>query len=59
MNLHTDDSFLSAIEAEPADRVRRLVYADWLDDRHDPRAELVRVEEEMRTLPVFADRFWE
>lgn len=59
MNLHTDDSFLLAIEAEPADRVRRLVYADWLDDRHDPRAELVRVEEEMRELPVFADRFWE
>ncbi len=59
MNLHTDDSFLLAIEAEPADRVRRLVYADWLDDRHDPRGELVRVEEEMRTLPVFADRFWE
>jgi uncharacterized protein (TIGR02996 family) len=57
--MHTDDSFLLAIEAEPADRVRRLVYADWLDDRHDPRAELVRVEEEMRTLPVFADRFWE
>jgi uncharacterized protein (TIGR02996 family) len=57
--MHTDDSFLLAIEAEPADRVRRLVYADWLDDRHDPRGELVRVEEEMRALPVFADRFWE
>jgi uncharacterized protein (TIGR02996 family) len=57
--MHTDDSFLCAIEVEPADRVRRLVYADWLDDHHDPRAELVRVEEEMRALPVFADRFWE
>lgn len=57
--MHTDDSFLLAIEAAPADRVRRLVYADWLDERYDPRGELVRVEEEMRALPVFADRFWE
>ncbi|MBM3981305.1 MAG: TIGR02996 domain-containing protein [Planctomycetes bacterium] len=57
--LHTDDDFLTAITAQPADRTLRLVYADWLDERADPRAELVRVEEEMRDLPVFGDRFWE
>ncbi|MBN9119569.1 MAG: TIGR02996 domain-containing protein [Planctomycetes bacterium] len=57
--LHTHDDFLSAIAAQPGDRVLRLVYADWLDERSDPRGELVRVEEEMRELPVFADRFWE
>lgn len=57
--LHTDDDFLTAITAQPTDRTLRLVYADWLDERADPRAELVRVEEEMRDLPVFGDRFWE
>ena len=57
---HTSDEFLSAIEAEPADRARRLVFADWLDDHAQPeRAGLIRVEEEMRLLPVFGDRFWE
>jgi uncharacterized protein (TIGR02996 family) len=56
--LHTHD-FLSAIEAHPADRTARLVYADWLDEHNDARGELVRIEEEMRALPVFADRFWE
>src|SRR5215475_10196017 len=56
---HTHDDFLNAIESQPADRTLRLVYADWLDERDDPRGELIRIEEEMRTLPVFADRFWE
>jgi uncharacterized protein (TIGR02996 family) len=57
--IYTHDDFLDAIQAEPADRTRRLVYADWLDERDDPRGELVRIEEEMRDTPVFADRFWE
>ncbi|WP_171472587.1 TIGR02996 domain-containing protein [Frigoriglobus tundricola] len=57
--LHTHDDFLNAIAAQPADRTLRLVYADWLDERADPRGELIRVEEQMRQLPVFADRFWE
>jgi uncharacterized protein (TIGR02996 family) len=57
--MHAADDFLRAIEAEPGDRTRRLVFADWLDERADPRGELIRIEEEMRTLPVFSDRFWE
>ncbi|MBN9120910.1 MAG: TIGR02996 domain-containing protein [Planctomycetes bacterium] len=57
--LHTHDDFLSAIAAQPADRTLRLVYADWLDERSEPHGELIRVEEEMRELPVFSDRFWE
>ena len=58
--LHTNDDFLSAIRANPHERTLRLVYADWLDEHDAPdRAELVRVEEEMRQVPVFADRFWE
>jgi uncharacterized protein (TIGR02996 family) len=49
-------AFLAAIASDPA---TRLVYADWLEDRSDPRAELIRIEEEMGNLPVFADRYWE
>src|SRR5262249_47007434 len=37
----------------------RLVYADWLEERCDPRAALIRTEEEMRTVPVHEDRYWE
>jgi len=56
----TDEAaFLEAIRAAPHDLAPRLVYADWLDDHSDPRGELIRVEEEMRTLPAFADRYWE
>jgi uncharacterized protein (TIGR02996 family) len=57
--LHTDSDFLSAIAAQPTDRTLRLVYADWLDEQSQPHGELIRVEEEMRELPVFSDRFWE
>ncbi|AMV23550.1 hypothetical protein VT84_04010 [Gemmata sp. SH-PL17] len=57
--LHTNDDFLNAIRAEPHERTLRLVYADWLDEHNDPRGELIRAEEEMRQVPVFADRFWE
>lgn len=31
--------FRAAIEADPADFTTRLVYADWLQDRDDPRAD--------------------
>src|SRR5262245_9267728 len=56
---HTDEEFLREIERQPAERTLRLVYADWLDEHDDPRGELIRIEEEMRQVPVFADRFWE
>ena len=55
----TDEAaFLAAIAERPGDPTPRLVYADWLDDRCDPRAELIRIEEEQRTLPADADRYW-
>jgi uncharacterized protein (TIGR02996 family) len=38
-----DGAFLQAILAAPADDVPRLVYADWLEDRGDPRAEFLRL----------------
>lgn len=40
---HTDDiAFQRAILANPADTTLKLVYADWLQERDDPRAEIVR-----------------
>jgi uncharacterized protein (TIGR02996 family) len=38
------DAFIRAIIAEPDDDVPRLVYADWLDERGDPRGEFIRVQ---------------
>jgi uncharacterized protein (TIGR02996 family) len=55
----SEAAFLEAIAATPEDRTLRLVYADWLEDHDDPRAELIRVEEEMHSLPVWPDRYWE
>jgi uncharacterized protein (TIGR02996 family) len=55
----THESFLAAIAAEPHERDARLVYADWLEDQGDARAELIRVMEEMHTLAPYSDRFWE
>jgi uncharacterized protein (TIGR02996 family) len=39
-----DAHFLQAIRKRPADLAPRLVYADWLDERGDPRAEYLRVQ---------------
>jgi len=38
------ESFIRAICADPADRTLRLVYADWLEERGDPRGEFIRVQ---------------
>jgi uncharacterized protein (TIGR02996 family) len=37
-----DEAFLRAIRAQPTDDTTRLVYADWLDERGDPRGEYLR-----------------
>ncbi|MBY0461050.1 MAG: TIGR02996 domain-containing protein [Gemmataceae bacterium] len=52
-------AFLKAVRARPDDRTARLVYADWLQDRDDSRAELIRIEEEVSAAPIYADRYWE
>lgn len=38
-----DDAFLRAIQYAPYDDAPRLVYADWLEERTDPRAEYLRL----------------
>jgi len=43
--------FLAAIAADPGDREARAVYADWLDERGDPRGEYLRLEAELHSIP--------
>lgn len=54
----TDAHFLAAIAAAPADRLPKLVYADWLDERDDVRGELIRLEEETRERVAWDDTLW-
>ncbi|HKB04413.1 MAG TPA: TIGR02996 domain-containing protein [Gemmataceae bacterium] len=52
-----EGAFLRAIYADPADAAPRLVYADWLDERNDPRGEAIRLVERIRTMsPEAASR---
>jgi uncharacterized protein (TIGR02996 family) len=43
-------AFLRAISAAPDDMAPRLVYADWLDERMDPRGEFVHLQVRLREL---------
>lgn len=38
----TETDFLAAIHAEPDDATHKLVFADWLEERSDPRAACLR-----------------
>jgi uncharacterized protein (TIGR02996 family) len=48
--MREDAAFLEAIAADPADEAVRAVYADWLEERGDVRAECLRLEEEQHAL---------
>jgi uncharacterized protein (TIGR02996 family) len=50
-----DDAFLQSILEAPDDDSPRLIYADWLDERGDPRAEFLRLECRLARLRL-ADR---
>lgn len=43
--------FLAEIAASPDDDLPRLVYADWLEERGDPRGEFIRVQCELARHP--------
>lgn len=43
----TEEDFLQAITADIDDSMTRLVFADWLEEQGDPRAEWVRLEGEL------------
>jgi uncharacterized protein (TIGR02996 family) len=42
--MNDDKDFITAILADPDDDTLRLVYADWLEERGDRRAEYLRIE---------------
>lgn len=42
--MNEDGAFIRAIVDNPGDDTPRLVYADWLDDRDDPRGPYLRAE---------------
>lgn len=48
--LRKEQPFLDEIQAHPYDDGPRLVYADWLEDRDDDRAEYLRLEVELNGL---------
>ena len=45
--LMEDAEFIAEIQANPTDHMARLVYADWLEDQGDLRAEYVRLDVEL------------
>src|SRR4051794_31020682 len=49
-------AFLTAILKTPADDVSRLVYADWLQERADPRAEFLRLDCQLHNQCATASR---
>ena len=57
--MNTEDHFLQTIGANPESTGIRFAYADWLEEADDPRGAMIRVEEEMRQLPIYSDRYWE
>src|SRR5258708_6541651 len=46
--MQDDESFLRAIADNFTDDAPRLAYADWLAERRDPRAEFIRLQQELR-----------
>jgi uncharacterized protein (TIGR02996 family) len=50
----TEDDFQRALDANPNDHQTRLVFADWLDERGDPRADGYRALGLLRLRPYIA-----
>ncbi len=57
--MSTDSHFLAAIAAALLDALPKLVYADWLDERGDPRGELLRLDQALPNTPPGDDHFWQ
>lgn len=48
-----EDDFHAILDANPADHFTRLVFADWLQERDDPRAEGMRALGVLRRMPWY------
>ena len=44
-------AFLELVRASPEDDLPRLIFADWLDERGDPRGEFIRIQCALARLP--------
>ncbi len=53
----TEDDFQAALDANPADHHTRMVFADWLQDRADERAEGYRALGALRRAPIVRGGF--
>jgi uncharacterized protein (TIGR02996 family) len=49
--LTQNDAFIQAIIESPDDESLRLIYADWLEERGDPRGEFIRVQCQLANSP--------
>src|SRR5688572_15680824 len=47
-----EEGFLRALEASPSDDALRLVFADWLEERSDRRAEFLRAAVALHSTPA-------
>jgi uncharacterized protein (TIGR02996 family) len=47
-----ETSFLHAVVDDPDDEAIRLIFADWLEERGDPRGEFIRTQCELAKLPT-------
>src|SRR5262245_50567842 len=50
------DAFVQAILDDPDDDSLRLIYADWLEERGDPRGEFIRVQYALADLDIHDPR---
>ena len=54
----SENDFQVALNANPDDHNTRLVFADWLQNRNDPRAEAYRASESLQMIESAAEQ-WE
>jgi uncharacterized protein (TIGR02996 family) len=48
----SETALLQALAEDPHDDLARSVYADWLEERGDPRAEFLRLQIALKSLPL-------
>ena len=54
-----NEASLQAIIANPVDDAPRLIYADWLEERGDPRGEFIRLQCQLARLAPGDPRYFE
>jgi uncharacterized protein (TIGR02996 family) len=58
-NTMSEADFIKSIQGQPEESLPRRIYADWLEENRDSRAEYLRVECEMATESLLEDRYWD